>query len=158
MVVAGLGILVYPSSFGGRVFSGVLWGTFAGFSFAILSLLNRQWVQHCNPVTIALYQNFFAFIFLLPIVVGSTISIEAREVGLLIVLGVFCTALSHFLFIRGLKSIRAQLASIIAGLEPVYGILFAYCLLGEVPSGHTLIGGVLILAATLVASMAKEHR
>jgi drug/metabolite transporter (DMT)-like permease len=156
MIVFGLGIMVYPSSFGGRIFSGALWGAFAGFSFAILSLLNRQWVQNCTPVTIAFYQNFFAFIFLLPIAVSSNVSIEVGEVGLLIVLGVFCTALSHFLFIRGLKAIRAQLASIIAGLEPVYGIFFAYLLLGEVPTGHTLIGGILIMAATLVATMFRK--
>jgi drug/metabolite transporter (DMT)-like permease len=156
IVVAGLGTMVYPSSFGGRVFSGALWGTFAGFSFALLSLLNRQWVQHCAPVVIAFYQNLFAFVVLLPMAIGSSFSIEAREMGLLLVLGVFCTALSHFLFIRGLVTIRAQLASIIAGLEPVYGILFAYFLLGERPSAHTLVGGALILAATMVATMARE--
>jgi drug/metabolite transporter (DMT)-like permease len=72
--------------------------------------------------------------------------------GLLAFLGVVCTALSHALFIRGLNiSVRAQLASVIACLEPVYGIVFAYFLLHEIPSIHTLAGGAVILMSTLVA-------
>jgi drug/metabolite transporter (DMT)-like permease len=72
-------------------------------------------------------------------------------VGLLIILGVFCTALAHALFINSLKSIRAQLAGVIAALEPVYGILFAFVLLGEKPSWTMLSGGALILASTTAA-------
>ena len=40
----------------------------------------------------------------------------------------------------------------IASLEPVYGILFALVLLGEVPAARTLAGGALILGAALFAS------
>lgn len=157
MVVVGLGVMVYPSSFGGRVFTGALWGTLAGFSFAVLSLLNRQWVRNYPPVVIAFYQNFFAALLLSPMVVFTNVQPNAKQVGLLILLGVFCTALSHSLFIWGLKTIRAQLASIIAGLEPVYGIAFAYLFLHEVPSGHTLSGGAMILSATLVAMALREN-
>jgi len=48
--------------------------------------------------------------------------------------------------------IKAQLASIIASLEPVYGIIFAIILLHEIPSARTILCGVIILGATSVAS------
>lgn len=49
-------------------------------------------------------------------------------------------------------TIKAQLASLIASLEPVYGILFALILLQEVPSRRELIGGIIILGTILYAT------
>jgi drug/metabolite transporter (DMT)-like permease len=154
LVLAGLGIMVYPSGFRGQVFSGVIWGTLAGFTFAILSLLNRKWVRDYPPVVIALYQNAVAALVLLPMLAVADLRVNARQIGLLVFLGVICTALSHALFIRGLRFVRAQLASVIACLEPVYGIAFAFFLLHEVPSITTLAGGALIV----VTAVAATHR
>jgi drug/metabolite transporter (DMT)-like permease len=151
MVVLGLGIMIYPSSFGGRIFAGVLWGTFAGFTFAVLSILNRKWVRNYSPVIIALFQNGFATLALLPMLLLREVRFDPEQIGLLALLGVLCTALAHTLFIQGLKFIRAQLASVIATLEPVYGIALAFLLLHEIPSAFTLAGGSLILLTTLLA-------
>ena len=155
LVVLGLCIMVYPSPFGGAVFSGVFWGTLSGFTFAILSLLNRKWVREYPSVVIAFYQNAFAALLLLPMVAWIDVRIDAGQMGLLAFLGIFCTALSHALFIRGLILVRAQLASVIAGLEPVYGVVLAYFLLHEIPSVHTLAGGAVILMTTLVAMLRR---
>jgi drug/metabolite transporter (DMT)-like permease len=155
LVLVGLGIMVYPSPFGGSIFLGVLWGTFSGLSFAILSLLNRKWVQNYAPVAIAFYQNGFAAVFLLPMTMLTEVPIDAGHLGWLALLGIFCTALAHTLFIRGLTFIRAQLASIITALEPVYGIVFAYFLLHETPSVSTLTGGAVILSTTLLAMVQR---
>jgi drug/metabolite transporter (DMT)-like permease len=157
-VVLGLVIMISPGSAsnGGRIVAGVMWGTISGFTFAILSLLNRQWVRDYPPAVIALYQNGTAALLLLPMMVTVDIAIGPKEIGLLIVLGVLCTALSHALFIRGLATVRAQLAAIIACLEPVYGIVFAGVLLGEIPRASTIAGGTLILLTTTFAMIRRE--
>lgn len=155
MVLLGILIMVYPSSFGGQIFFGVAWGVISGLTFAILSLLNRKWVKQYPPVVIAFYQNAMASLLLLPMLAWIDISVSGRQLGLLAILGIVCTALSHVLFIRGLTFVRAQLASIVACLEPVYGIALAYLLLHEIPSVHTLVGGAVILLTTLVAMMRR---
>jgi drug/metabolite transporter (DMT)-like permease len=68
------------------------------------------------------------------------------------VLGVVCTALAHTLFIRSLRALSAHTASVVAALEPVYGIALALLLLGEVPPARTLAGAVLIVGAALYAT------
>lgn len=152
LVVAGLGIMVFPLPVGGgRILYGVGWGTLSGLTFAVLSLLNRKWVRHYPPVVVAFYQNAAATLLLLPVLAWYDGPIRSGQIGLLALLGVVCTALSHALFIRGLTVVRAQLASVIACLEPVYGIVFAFFLLHEIPPARTLVGGVLILATVLVA-------
>jgi drug/metabolite transporter (DMT)-like permease len=75
-----------------------------------------------------------------------------RDVALLIVLGVVCTALAHTLFIRSMRVLSAHTASVIAALEPVYGIALAFALLGEAPGWRTLIGAALIVGAALRTS------
>jgi len=56
-------------------------------------------------------------------------------------------------FIKSLGFIRAQTASVIAGLEPVYGIVLAFFLLNEIPQIRTLIGGLIIIGTTIFAGL-----
>ncbi len=76
----------------------------------------------------------------------------------MLVLGLFCTASGHVLLINGLRKVSVQLTSLLhAGLEPVYGTLFALILLSEVPSLQTLLGGVLIVGVSILMSMKHGH-
>ena len=67
-------------------------------------------------------------------------------------LGVVCTAFAHTFFIRSLLALSAHTASVVAALEPVYGIALALLLLGEIPPARTLAGAVLIIGAALYAT------
>ena len=62
------------------------------------------------------------------------------------------------MLINGLRHVRAQVVSLlIAGMEPVFAILFALFLLGETPSGQTLLGGVLIVGTTVFMISRSEQ-
>jgi drug/metabolite transporter (DMT)-like permease len=153
-VFIGLVLVVPAYDFKNNITQGVLWGTLSGFTFAILSLMNRKYVQTYGSLVVSFYQNLFAALALLPLafMAADRLGLSARDWGLLLLLGVLCTALAHALFIKGLANVKAQLASIIASLEPVYGVILALLLLGEVPSMRTLIGGGIILATNLIAA------
>jgi drug/metabolite transporter (DMT)-like permease len=154
VVMIGLIAVAWPVDVSVQRTWGVFWGAVSGFLFAILSLFNRKFVRSMSPIVMACIHNSVAFLVLLPFAVfDSSWRLTWTQVGLLITLGVFCTALAHVLFINALKHIRAQLAGVIAALEPVYGIFFAFVLLGEKPGGTTLFGGALILAATTAAML-----
>ena len=105
---------------------------------------------------VAFQQDTFAMLFLLPFLWTETYELDIYNIGLLIVLGVVFTAIAHTLFISGMKTVKATTASVIASLEPVYGILFAFFLLQEVPSIKELIGGVIILVVCYVASVKQD--
>ena len=136
---------------------GVLWGIFSGASFALLSILNRKWVAHYSPWVIAWYQDSSAALLLWPFVWGQVWGLSPREWSLLVLLGVVFTALAHGWFIKGLQTVSAQKASLIASLEPVYGILAAAVLLGEWPSWQVYAGGGLILGVSTYATWKGEQ-
>ena len=152
-------VLIIPSfDFSHHVTQGALWGTLSGLTFAVLSLLNRKYVRTYSSLTVAFYQNLFATLILLPFLSTGWRSLSARDLLLLAFLGLFCTALAHALFIKSLARIRAQVASITTCLEPVYGVLFAFLLLGEKPTARTILGGLVIVGTSVLASARQKAR
>jgi len=143
--VVGVFLIIPRFDLDNSTFVGVLWGLLSSVTFAVLTILNRKLTQHFSSLLIAFYQDFFAMLFLLPFYFVLRPALNTNDVLLLCILGVFCTAGSHTLFIKGMKRIKAQTASMIHFLEPVYGIIFAFFFLNEIPSLRTILGGVIIL-------------
>jgi drug/metabolite transporter (DMT)-like permease len=152
LVTLGLLLVVPEFNWANRVLQGLAWGIVSGFTFALLALGNRSLAARFPPGTIALWQNACAAVCLLPLALVADVMPGSRDIALLIVLGVVCTALSHTLFIGSLRVISAHTASVVTALEPVYGITLAFLLLGETPNARTLAGAVLIVGAALWAT------
>lgn len=155
LVVAGLGVLVPAFSLEDRTVLGLAWGLVSGFTFALLTVRGRKFSSTYPPAAIALWQNLFAAIALLPLAWwgrDALPALSARDVTLLAVLGIVCTALAHALFIASLRRVSSHTASVVAALEPVYGIALAAWLLGEIPTLRTLIGAAMIVGAAVLAT------
>ncbi len=152
IVFLGLVLVIPEFNVSNNLTLGVFWGTLSGCTFAILSILNRKFVMSYPALTVAWYQNAFACLILLPIAGSTTLHISYSDLSQLALLGIVFTALAHTLFIRGMYEIKTQLASVVACLEPVYGILLALILLHEAPSGREILGGGVILGAILCAT------
>jgi drug/metabolite transporter (DMT)-like permease len=139
-------ILVIPRfEIANNITQGALWGIASGFTFAVLSILNRKYVKKYSSLVIAFYQDSAAAIVLLPFLFLMEFTFTLKDILLLALLGVCFTALAHTLFIKGLTRVKAKTASIIACLEPVYGIVMAFFFLGEIPGLRVVFGGILIL-------------
>jgi drug/metabolite transporter (DMT)-like permease len=162
LVTAGLVVLGGATLDAQALQIGLAYGLVSGCTFAWLAVRNRAHASATVPLAQAFWQNLFAAVWLLPAVAfgamqAGTVPVPTTEQwGLLAVLGVFCTALSHTLFITGLRHLTAHAASIIVALEPVYGIALAAWLLGQVPSARVLLGGALIVIAVVAASRHVE--
>ena len=155
LVTAGLVLLVPELSLANPVVQGLAWGLVSGFTFALLVVMNRRWIGNANGHRHRLLAKRPCRARVAAFRVGGALTsapIGAREIMLLIVLGLVCTALAHTLFIGGLAVVTAHTASVIAALEPVYGIVLALVFLGEVPGARTIAGGALIVAAAVIAT------
>ena len=152
LVVAGLVFVAPGFSLADQGLVGLLWAVASGALFAVLTLINRRLVVDHSSFAVVFYQLGVASLCLLPFAVGDAGGIGAKTLWLLLMLGVLCTALPHTLFINSLRVIKAQLASVVAALEPVYGIALAAIFLHEIPSLATLFGAALVLAAVWLAT------
>ncbi|MBW6516306.1 MAG: DMT family transporter [Candidatus Cloacimonetes bacterium] len=155
----GIRLLIPRFELTDNILQGVIWGSLSGLLFAFLTLLNRKMVSYYRAGTVALYQNLIAFLVLLPFSLSILQQVnKIHDIIMLIVLGVVFTALSHTLFIYGLKIIKAKTASIIACLEPVYGILFAFLILSEIPEVRTIVGGMIIIGAVMFTTFTLKQK
>jgi len=144
--VLGIGLIVPQWTLGNTTVQGLLWGVGAGGSFALLSLLNRGLRKHHDSALLAFWQDAIAVVVLLPSFLWFPLQLTLPDIALLVLLGVFCTALAHALFIHALFAIPARSATLVSNLEPVYGILLAAAFLSEYPGWRTLTGGAIVLA------------
>jgi len=149
----GVFLIIPRFDLSNSIYQGVLWGLLSAMTFALLVILNRYLAQKYSSLVITFYQDFFATLLLLPSIFFVRPEFKLRNILLLIILGLFCTAGAHSLFIKGMKYIKAQTASIIGSLEPVYGIILAFVLLGEIPSLRTIFGGIVILGAVFIVTL-----
>ena len=136
--------------------SRILWGLVSSFSYAILALFNRDLSAKYAAQTVCLYEQGTAAVVLLPFLFLTNASWSVQDLGGIALLGVVCTALAHGLYVAAQKRVKAQTAGIISGMETVYGILYAMLLLGEIPTPREWIGGGVILAAAMSASVGKR--
>ncbi len=154
LVTVGLVLLVPELSWTNAATQGLAFGILSGATFALLAVVNRGWAARRSAIDVAFWQNAWAAV-ALAIVAAATGTLAlpgVREIGLLLVLGLVCTALAHTLFIAALKTASTHTASVISSLEPVYGIVLALLLLSEVPTARTCAGGALIVAAAVLAT------
>jgi drug/metabolite transporter (DMT)-like permease len=159
LVVAGLVVLVPSFSLQDRTVQGLAWGLVSGFMFALLTVRSRRFSANYTPSAIAFWQNLFAAMVLVPFAFVGRDALPAfsvRDATLLVVLGVFCTALAHTLFIASLRRVSAHTASVVAALEPVYGIALAAWLLHEIPTLRTLVGAAMIIGAAMLATTRRS--
>lgn len=155
LVVTGLVLLVPEWSLQSATLQGLAWGIVSAFAFALLAVMNRSHAARRTALDIAFWQNAAAAACLLPFA-WPALAVSgipgARDLILILVLGLLCTALSHTLFIFSLRVITAHAASVIAALEPVYGILLAWLLLAEAPTTRTWAGGALLVGAAMLVT------
>lgn len=155
LVSLGL-ILVVPSyDLADSGVQGLLWGLASGISFALLAISNRYAAAGMDPVQVACWQNLAVCLAVAVFAVPALPQVSSIDWMWLAMLGIFCTGLSHFLFVSGLRVIKARDAGMIIALEPVYAIAVAWALFGQEPSVRMMLGGALIIFAIGLSTRRK---
>ena len=83
---------------------------------------------------------------------------SAPDLAAVLYLGLFQIGLAYFCMTRGLRHVPAFEASALMLLEPALNPLWTFLLHGERPAGLALLGGAIILAATLAQVLTSRVR
>jgi drug/metabolite transporter (DMT)-like permease len=107
------------------------------------------WMGLCCLVFFSVYGAFTGSLR----IAFNTVNISAA-----VVLALWCTIIGFLAFLTGLKLIGAQNASILSTFEPLYTLLLAWVLIGEIISIQQIIGGVIIMSGVLILNLPKKSR
>jgi drug/metabolite transporter (DMT)-like permease len=83
---------------------------------------------------------------------------SSHDLSLLLLLGVFQLAIPCLLVVRLSMELPAPEISLLAQLEVVFGVTWAWLWAGEQLSANTLIGGTLVLGAMVANELARIYR
>lgn len=156
LVSAGLLLVTPQFELASAQTTGLLWAVLSGLLFALLSVANRASVKGIHPFQAALWQNLTIALCLLPLAWNALPQVRPLDWLWLGLLGVFCTAIAHSLFVASLSVLKARNAALIFALEPVYGIAVAWWLFDEQPTLRMAAGGLLILLAIALSARQKH--
>jgi drug/metabolite transporter (DMT)-like permease len=158
LVSVGL-ILVTPSfNFQDEATIGLAWAILSGLAFAVFTLINRRAAAHIPAQQVALWENLVVALLTLPFAFPTITQLAATDWLWIVLLGVFCTALSHYLLVSSLMTLKARSAGIVIALEPLYAIFFAAILFSQYPSKRALIGGMLMIGAIVWSGLRKTDK
>jgi DME family drug/metabolite transporter len=132
-------------------------GLLSGLTWALYSLLTKPLLEKLPSLSLLLYMFAFGFLFLFLLRPTSVLGIHLPPWGwcLLVALGLIPTAGAYLLYNRGLKSLDATVASIIATVEPVSAILQESFFFGRVFDRVEVAGAALILVGALLSQVPK---
>lgn len=154
LVTLGL-ILVTPSfDLGDHGTIGLMWGLASGLSFALLAMANRRGTRGMDPLQVAFWQNLVVAVVVQPFAAAKAPA--PTDWLYLALLGVFCTGLAQYLFVKSLEKLNARSAGMIIALEPVYAIACAWWLFGQQPSPRMLAGAALIIVAIVLSARGRR--
>ncbi len=148
ITLLGVSVVAPIGNMDSHMAKGILLGIFSGFSFALLAILNKKLSGETSGIKLTFYQCLGASLCSIPVLLSNISTLPSgRELGLLIALGVIFTGVAHTFFVSSLRSVSASTVSVTTCLEPVYGIVFAAVILGEIPTMKIFLGCSLILMA-----------
>lgn len=153
IVLLGVYCLIPTFDINNNMTQGVFWGLLSALLFAVRNILLGHWFSD-EPATKALgYQTFVVAVCMLPLLYISTAQPTVTDVGLIIILGIVFTAVAHALLGYSLRFLRPKTVGLMSCIQPVYGVICAFVVLGSVPTLWTLLGGLLIGGAAFYETL-----
>jgi len=158
LILFGIFLVIPEMNFENNVTQGVLWGVLSAILSAFLFLTTRKYIKTYSSITISFYQFITTTLFLLPFLYFIEFEIPlAKDILIVFLIGVFCTAIPFVLLANSLKTLKAQQISSITSFQVVYGIIFAVFILNEIPSVKTVLGGIIIFSVTMYLTLEARN-
>jgi drug/metabolite transporter (DMT)-like permease len=149
VVLVGIFLIVPDVSLENDITLGIAVGIFSAFLYALRNLCHRKYFSHYSGAHAMTYQTLVIFICLLFFTSQELYHSEPLTYLWLAVLGIFLTAIPHALIASSLKHLRVKTFSLVACMQPFYGVILAILVIEETPNWQTIVGGLLVISAAI---------
>ena len=161
IIIAGLFIIMQVEI---KYLEGILYALFSVFIGVLFTLFNGKLIQQHDSTVITVYEFFAGFLFVSVYLLfegkfnAGFFQISGNDWMLILVLSSICTAYAFTASVAVMKRLSPYTVMLTTNLEPVYGILLAYFLIGEDEkmSMPFYIGSVIILITVILNGVIKN--
>lgn len=159
LALGGIAVILMPQGLsinGGRETLGALLAGASAITYAILLVRSKRLLRGISSAALMIGEYAVGLIALSPFVIAAylrgDVPSSPRAYGALLILGVVQTALSGFVFLSGLRRVRADHAAVLTYVEPLSAVFFAAAFLHEPLSWETFLGGTLVVIGGILVS------
>lgn len=133
---------------------GISYGLAAAVLYASVVILNK-YLKGLSGLETTLIQISAATLVLFPYILLTeqiqVFRIDIRSAVFLIIMGLVHTGLAYLMYFTGMKKLKGQTVAVLSYTDPISAILMSGIILGEALTLMQIIGGILILGATLIS-------
>ena len=148
-----------------RYLKGIGFALFSVFMGVLFTLFNGKLIQKYDSTVITIYEFFAGFLFVTAyLLFGGKFTyaffdISGRDWMLILVLASVCTAYAFTASVHVMRRLSPYTVMLTTNMEPVYGILLAYFLIGESERMSTsfYIGAAIILVTVILNGIIKNR-
>jgi|Deesub1362B_J571_1020462.scaffolds.fasta_scaffold03436_1 drug/metabolite transporter (DMT)-like permease len=141
---------------GDRDFVGMSFAFLGAIFYAMIPTLGR-FLKNIESEVLTFAQLAVASVVLLPLVGMGKASFSNAIWWAVVILVLVHTVFALLNYMSGLKDVEVNEAALLSYLDPLSAIIYAFLVFGEIPSFRTLIGGGLILLASVLDIIKGEE-
>ena len=161
LIIAGLFIIMQVEV---KYLEGILYALFSVFIGVLFTLFNGKLIKQHDSTVITVYEFFAGFLFVSIYLLfegkfnAQFFEVSGKDWILILLLSSICTAYAFTASVNVMKRLSPYTVMLTTNLEPVYGILLAYFIIGEDEkmSMPFYIGSALILATVILNGVIKN--
>ena len=161
IIVAGLFIIMQVEI---KYLEGIIYALFSVFIGVLFTLFNGKLIQQHDSTVITVYEFFAGFLFVSVYLLfdgkfdAAFFQVSGTDWMLILLLSSICTAYAFTASVHVMKRLSPYTVMLTTNLEPVYGILLAYFIIGEDEkmSMPFYIGSVIILITVILNGVIKN--
>lgn len=138
-------------------------GIFFGLSAAALYasvVITNKFFKNLSGIETTLVQLVIAVFVLFPYLMLTApiklADISVRSVPYILIIGIFHTGFAYYLYFSAIKKIPAQSIAALSYIDPISAVVFSAVLLSEKMTLVQILGGILILGATIYSDSKKK--
>lgn len=155
--LAGVVVLASGKAQGSHVGLAVAAGTLAAFLYGIGVNMVRRQLAGLPAAAVAAATLSCAALLTLPLAISEwpRATLPWQSWSAAIVLGVVCTGLAFVLYYRLIQRIGGARAAMVTYLVPLFGVVWAWMVLGEAVSASMLVAAAMILGSVALSQRTK---
>ena len=161
VIIAGLFIIMQVEI---KYLGGILAALFSVFVGVLFTLFNGKLIQEHDSTIITLYEFFAGFLFVSVYLLfdgkftPAFFQVSTNDWLLILLLSSVCTAYAFTASVNVMKRLSPYTVMLTTNLEPVYGIILAYFIIGESEkmSVSFYIGSAIILLTVILNGIIKS--
>lgn len=150
----GVVVLASGKTAGDNVAAAAIAGAIASLTYGFAAQFTRRWFADVPPLAAVAGTLGCSALMVAPFAMFAWPAVQPPPLSWLCaaLLGVLCTGIAYAVFFRLIQRVGAARASTCTYLVPLFGVLWGWLLLGEVPTTTMLVAGALILGCVVVSS------